>query len=111
MKTRLRSTLALAALVAASAATIPRPVYGYAPTRTKLRRAEIPVDGMTCAKCAANVQDALEHLEGVRRVHIDLGDGRVSVTFDPDMVTIDRIVATIRQVGYAPGTPRIVKAS
>jgi len=60
----------------------------------------LPVTGMTCAACAANIERALTKLPGVGAVGVNYATNRATVTFDPAVLTIPAIVETIRDVGY-----------
>lgn len=57
------------------------------------------VDGMTCAHCVAAVTGALQALDGVTGVSVDLGSGAVSVaaTHQPDDGAVR---AAIAAAGY-----------
>ena len=65
----------------------------------------IPVRGMTCAACSGRVQRALERTPGVSAANVNLMTGSATVSYDPAAVTPDRLVATIRNTGYAAELP------
>ena len=65
----------------------------------------IPVGGMTCAACTANVQRALERTSGVQTANVNLVTRSAAVDFDPSAVTIDALVEAIRDVGYEAESP------
>ena len=60
----------------------------------------LPVTGMTCAACAANIERALKKLPGVGAAGVNYATNRATVTFDPAVLTVPAIVETIRDVGY-----------
>ena len=60
----------------------------------------IPVSGMTCAACSSRIQRALEKQPGVADANVNLMMKTATVSFDPDAVTPDRLVETIRATGY-----------
>jgi Cu+-exporting ATPase len=60
----------------------------------------IPVSGMTCAACSARVQRALANEPGVSDANVNLMMKTATVSFDPNSVTPDRLVDTIRATGY-----------
>ena len=107
------TVLPLAAALAAAPVLVPDApsptATKKAPRRADRARASIPVEGMSCAKCAANITAALEPMDGVDRAAVDLERGRVDVVFAPKKVSIDDILATIRKLGYRPGTPKVEK--
>lgn len=45
--------------------------------------ATLVVRGLSCPKCANNVNLALGKLPGIAETHIDMGKGEVHVVFDP----------------------------
>jgi Cu+-exporting ATPase len=60
----------------------------------------IPVTGMTCAACQSHVQRALEGEPGVVGASVNLMLNSADVTYDPKVVTPERLVATIVDSGY-----------
>ena len=60
----------------------------------------IPVEGMTCAACSGRVQRALETVEGVGSANVNLMLRNATVSYDPNAVTADQLVETIRRTGY-----------
>ena len=67
--------------------------------------AEIEVSGMTCAACSGRVQRTLEKTPGVASANVNLMTGSATVDYDPDAVTIDRLLETIRSTGYGAERP------
>jgi len=67
--------------------------------------ARIPVTGMTCAACQANVQRALEREAGVREAAVTLMTAIATVTYDPQQVTPTGLVGAIRAAGYGATLP------
>jgi Cu+-exporting ATPase len=66
----------------------------------------IPVSGMTCASCQANVQKTLQRQPGVVDASVNLMMGNAAVTYDPAAVTPDKLVEAIRDTGYEADLPR-----
>ena len=60
----------------------------------------IPVTGMTCAACQANVQRALQREAGVSDAAVNLMTAIATVTYDPQQVTPTGLVGAIRAAGY-----------
>jgi copper chaperone CopZ len=90
----------------------PTPSEGEAPAG--LAVAEFAVEGMTCGGCALATEMAVRKLDGVASADADYdestGEGSCTVTFDPSVVTQDRIARAIRGAGFEPrrrqsGTP------
>ena len=55
------------------------------------------VEGMSCQHCVANVKKAVEALDGVDNVEVDLEAGKVAVEGSADA---DAVKAAITQAGY-----------
>lgn len=67
-----------------------------------LTEEKLAVGGMTCTGCERNVGNALERIDGVVRARADHRAGEVSVRYDTDRVTKDRLAQEIRATGYDP---------
>ncbi|SIT09556.1 heavy metal translocating P-type ATPase [Alicyclobacillus vulcanalis] len=64
------------------------------------RELTLPIEGMTCAACAARIEKNLSKLPGVREVNVNLASERARVVLAPDTPWTD-IVARIEKTGYA----------
>lgn len=63
------------------------------------RTSEFAVDGMVCAEgCAGTIQEALSDLEGVGSCTVDFASGKVSVAFDTNAVSMERLIATVEGI-------------
>lgn len=71
-----------------------------------LKKAVIPVEGMTCGSCAGKVKTALMALDGVQAVNVDVAQGEAHVDYDEAKITIAAIVKAIADTGYKAGTPQ-----
>ena len=68
-------------------------------------RLELPIDGMTCASCAARVERGLNALDGVS-ASVNYATEKAAVEYDPAQVSPDALVAAIEQVGYTASLPQ-----
>lgn len=69
-------------------------------------RVEMPVTGMTCANCAANIERALKRrTPGVVDAAVNFASERVSVAYLPTMLSEEDIVAAIEQAGFGALPP------
>ena len=59
------------------------------------------VGGMTCAACQAHVQKAVEKLDGVSEVAVNLLSGSMAVDYDEQAVTPDEICRAVDRAGYS----------
>ena len=75
--------------------TAPRDVTGGG-TQT----ATFAVDGMTCASCVRVVEKTVERLPGTAGPSVNLATERLTVDFDPSVVSEDDIVAAVKAAGY-----------
>jgi len=71
-----------------------------------LARIELPVTGMTCANCAANIERTLnKKVPGVVQAAVNFATERVSVEYIPGVSDIDDIVSAIEKAGYGVVIP------
>ncbi|MDQ3398799.1 MAG: heavy-metal-associated domain-containing protein, partial [Deinococcota bacterium] len=57
---------------------------------------------MTCASCVGRVERALKKIDGVSEASVNLATERAQVSFDPERVGEDQLVAAIEKSGYKP---------
>ena len=69
----------------------------------------IPVEGMSCAACAARIKKTLTSIGGVADVEVSLGGRNARVRFDPGSLSPDWIVAAINGLGYHAVAPAEAK--
>lgn len=62
----------------------------------------IPISGMTCAACAANIDKSLRKLEGIENANVNLTTEKATVIYDPSLTRISEIKQAISKVGYKP---------
>jgi len=67
-------------------------------------RIDLPIMGMSCASCAANIQKNLALLHGVEKANVNFATSRATVMFDPQLVKPQDFISTIRKIGYEVGT-------
>jgi copper chaperone len=60
----------------------------------------IPVEGMTCSGCVANVERVLKSIDGVESVNVSLDPGQAIVEFVPGRVNPARLRSAIEDAGY-----------
>jgi P-type Cu+ transporter len=65
----------------------------------------LPVEGMTCAACQANVQRALTAAPGVAKAAVNLMTHEATVHYDPAATSPDRLVDAINDTGYVSRLP------
>ncbi len=64
------------------------------------KRTELPVFGLTCAKCVQAVEKALRGVPGVKRATVNLANARAFVDYDPAKTGVLALERAIRDAGY-----------
>ena len=64
---------------------------------------DLEIGGMTCAACAARVERALNKVDGVTAVAVDLTSGLVTVTSDGSLDDA-AFAAAVDEAGYEVGS-------
>ncbi|MGK3983705.1 heavy metal translocating P-type ATPase [Sorangium sp. So ce136] len=90
-------------------ATIPQPVEPTGTTASPAApraRADLPVQGMTCAACVRRVERALRAAPGVQEAAVNLVTQRATVAYDARATTPAALARTIVDAGYeVPDVP------
>ena len=60
----------------------------------------IGIRGMTCGGCVASVKRALEGIDGVERVDVQLEPGQAKVNYVPGRVNGARLRSAIEDAGF-----------
>ena len=60
----------------------------------------IPVVGMACSACSANVEKKLNSLEGVHAASVSLAGRSALIDFDPAVISLDDMKREINNIGY-----------
>ena len=63
----------------------------------------LPVEGMTCAACAARIEKVVGRLDGVRSVAVNLLEENAVIRYIPEVTPLAAIRRAIEQAGYTPG--------
>ncbi len=82
-------------------AAVERAGYGLVEPQTS-KRAELGVDGMTCASCSSAVERALKRLDGVSEASVNLATNRAAFSYDPSKVKLQQVREAISKAGYTP---------
>lgn len=76
---------------------------GYRVTTIKV---EMPITGMTCTNCAANIERVLnKKTSGVVNAAVNFASERLSVEYIPGILSVDEIVGAIEKAGYGAIPP------
>ena len=60
----------------------------------------IPVIGMACSACSANVEKKLNELDGINAASVSLPGRSALVDFDPQVISLEKMKAEINTLGY-----------
>lgn len=72
------------------------------------KQATLPIRGMTCASCAAHVEEALKEIEGVSEANVNLATERARVSFTSEQTKVGDMVTAVRDAGYDVGTDKAI---
>src|SRR3989442_2619125 len=66
-------------------------------------RIVLPIEGMSCASCAATVQEALGKAGGVTSAAVNYATGKAAVDYDDAQTNVAELIKTVRGSGYDCG--------
>src|SRR5213594_3210148 len=66
-------------------------------------RIVLPIEGMSCASCAATVQAALGDAAGVSTATVNYATGKGAVDYDDAQTSVAELIKTVRAAGYDCG--------
>jgi Cu+-exporting ATPase len=103
--TEIESPAGIGELTMARTSTAKTNEAGASAAATALDRVQIPVTGMTCAACQSFIERTLGGETGVREARVNLLTNSATITFDPHVVSVGRLVEKIRGTGYGAEMP------
>ena len=65
-----------------------------------VEKISLPVEGMTCASCVARVEKAVAKFDGISSVNVNLATEKVTFEYDPSVVDLNKLAATVEDSGY-----------
>src|SRR6266705_197001 len=63
----------------------------------------LPIEGMSCASCAATVQEALASADGVVGATVNFATAKAAVDYDDAQTHVAELIKTVRAAGYDCG--------
>jgi len=60
----------------------------------------LPVTGMNCVNCAANIQKNVGSLEGVKSANVNFAVEQAVISFVPEKITVETIISKIHDLGF-----------
>jgi Cu+-exporting ATPase len=70
-------------------------------------RLTLPITGMTCANCAANVERSLKKAGGVSDAAVNFATEQATVAFDPALLEPADVIQRVEDAGYGVVTARV----
>jgi len=67
----------------------------------------LPITGMTCANCAANIERGVKKLKGVAEANVNFAAESAAVSFDPQQLQLKDVVEKIHNSGFAVTTTKL----
>ena len=64
------------------------------------RQLVLPVEGMSCASCAARIEKKVGELDGVASARVNFGASSATVDFNPDRTSPESIIQAIEKIGF-----------
>ncbi len=71
-----------------------------APAWAATQTATLSVPGMTCATCPITLKKALNKVEGVEKIEVNLEKKEALVTFDDAKTTVEALLEATKNAGY-----------
>ena len=62
---------------------------------------DLPIEGMSCASCAARIEKALSARDGVTDAAVNFASKRATVTYDPHALHRGDLASTVTELGYS----------
>ncbi len=71
---------------------------------TAVKHIVMPVTGMSCTNCAANIERNVSKLQGISGVNVDLTGEKLTADIDPSKLTEQEIIAVVKRIGFGIAT-------
>lgn len=65
-----------------------------------MEKKTIPVIGMACSGCSANVEKKLNSLAGIEKATVSLTGRQATVEFNPQLISLEQMKKAISDIGY-----------
>ena len=70
-----------------------------------LERVDLPIGGMSCASCAARIEQAIGGVPGVEKCNVNFATETATVHYDADRATTEAMRAAVTDLGYRAPAP------
>jgi Cu2+-exporting ATPase len=75
-------------------------IFNIINVKTMIEKKTIPVVGMACAACSANVERKLRSLDGINEASVSLPGRSALVEYDTSKITLETMKGAINGIGY-----------
>lgn len=62
---------------------------------------QLDIQGMTCASCVAHVEKGIKKSDGIEMAAVNLATEKATVSFDPAVTDIEKIIQSVKDAGYS----------
>ncbi len=69
-------------------------------SETSVKTVDLATTSMVCPSCSLLIEMALKKKDGVKEVESDYAKQRTEVSFDPAVISLEKIIDTIEELGY-----------
>lgn len=74
-----------------------------------ISKAELPITGMSCVNCAANIERALKrNVSGIINANVNFAAERLFVEYLPGAVSVEEIISAVNKAGYGAISPDLM---
>ena len=74
---------------------------------TALERIDLPITGMSCASCAARIENGLAGVEGVSKATVNFAAEKATVVFHPGQTDISHLIEKVKDLGYGAKVEKV----
>lgn len=65
-----------------------------------MKKVKFDIQGMTCSSCASHVEKAVNKLDGVKSVNVNLLSNNMIITYDENILNNEKIIQSVKDIGY-----------
>ena len=73
-----------------------------------LERIDLPITGMSCASCAARIEEGLGSVEGVSQATVNFAAEKATVFFHPSQTDVSHLIDKVKDLGYGAKGEKVV---
>lgn len=66
----------------------------------QIKNCVLPLIGLSCSNCALAIETYFQKLPGIQEVSVDLAREKLSLSFDPSILSEFKIIECVRSIGY-----------